>query len=187
MAMYLFAPAVPASRNADDYVAVSHAGHGINSYGLNLYLVTGPVGVFVQHLWGGHYDDPQRSNAEVTRTYVLLRELLAALKEPAPQPARYVLQYSDFRNQAAFYQAPLRQRLPAWGRDCAFEAVTFDRDDQTKYDPLDRLFAHAARVLCDLSEIQQSLRGLVEAIPATSTQSTNPASPPPTRRRSPRK
>jgi hypothetical protein len=91
MAMYLFAPAVPASRNADDYVAVSHAGHGINSYGLNLYLVTGPVGVFVQHLWGGHYDDPQRSNAEVTRTYVLLRELLAALKEPAPQPARYVL------------------------------------------------------------------------------------------------
>ena len=181
MAMYFLGPAVPASRHSDDYAAVSHAGHGLNSYGLNLYLVTGPVAVFVQHLWGGHYDDSQRSNVEVTRTYTLLHELLAALKEPAPQPARYVLQYSDFRNQAAFYQAPLTQRLPALDRDWPFEVVTFNRDDQTKHDPLDRLFAHAARVLCDLSKIQQSVKYLIEDIPANPTQSTDPASATPTR------
>jgi hypothetical protein len=187
MAMYMFEPAVPASRNADDYAAVSHAGHGMNSYGLNLYLVTGPVGVFVQHLWGGDYDDPQRSNAAVTRTYTLVRELLAALKEPPPQASRYVLQYSDFRNEAAFYHAPPRQRLPVMGRNAAFKVVTFNRGDQTTNDPLGRLFAHAARVLCDLSDLPQSLSHLVKAIPAIPAQSADPASPPPTGRRSPRK
>lgn len=37
----------------EDYVAISHAGHGVNSYSINYHLVTGPLVIFAQALWGG--------------------------------------------------------------------------------------------------------------------------------------
>jgi hypothetical protein len=37
--------------------APCHAGHGINSYGLNLVTCAGPVAVFVQHHYIGVYAD----------------------------------------------------------------------------------------------------------------------------------
>jgi hypothetical protein len=37
------------------YVALSHAGHGINSYSLNYDLVVGSLALFAQVSWGGVY------------------------------------------------------------------------------------------------------------------------------------
>ncbi len=38
-----------------DYVAFSHAGHGVNSYALNYHLVDGPLVLVVQAPYGGVY------------------------------------------------------------------------------------------------------------------------------------
>ncbi|MFD1047412.1 hypothetical protein ACFQ1S_18620, partial [Kibdelosporangium lantanae] len=47
----------------EDYVAVSHAGHGVNSYAVNYQLVHGPVAVFAQEGWGGIYYDREQATA----------------------------------------------------------------------------------------------------------------------------
>ena len=59
MEMYMFReyPGEVLSGRVADYVAVSHAGHGANSYGISLHLVYGRLAVFVQTLWGGVYTD----------------------------------------------------------------------------------------------------------------------------------
>jgi len=36
-----------------DQIALSHAGHGINSYALNFRLALGPLALLVQQSWGG--------------------------------------------------------------------------------------------------------------------------------------
>jgi hypothetical protein len=59
-AMYMFESGFPAdvlAGRAPDYVAVSHAGHGVNSYAINYHLVCGPLAVLLQVGWGGIYTD----------------------------------------------------------------------------------------------------------------------------------
>ena len=38
---------------AGDYAVVSHAGHGVNSWAISFFVVSGRCGVFVQSAWGG--------------------------------------------------------------------------------------------------------------------------------------
>jgi hypothetical protein len=54
MAMYSFDRYVveTVTESVEDYVAVSHAGHGLNPSGLNYQLVYGPIAVFAQTGWG---------------------------------------------------------------------------------------------------------------------------------------
>ena len=47
------------SKHTEDYLAMGHAGHGINSCALHYYLVHGPVAVFVQLMWGGAFTDSE--------------------------------------------------------------------------------------------------------------------------------
>jgi hypothetical protein len=42
----------------DDYTAVSHSGHGINSYSINVSIVKAPLAVLFQLSWGGVYGYP---------------------------------------------------------------------------------------------------------------------------------
>lgn len=103
MAMYSFdrylLEAVAAS--VDDYVAVSHAGHGANSYGLNYHLVYGPIAVFAQTGWGGAYMDAEESAAEVGRQFTQCAELIAiteaSLEHLPTPPARLIVAESTFR------------------------------------------------------------------------------------------
>src|SRR4051794_35976890 len=44
----------------DDYVAVTHGGHGINSWSLNYLLVWSPFVVMTQVAWDGVYMDPEK-------------------------------------------------------------------------------------------------------------------------------
>jgi hypothetical protein len=52
MSMYFLEPAVADRHARTTYAAMSHAGHGANSYGLNLYIVDGDIAIFLQHGWG---------------------------------------------------------------------------------------------------------------------------------------
>jgi hypothetical protein len=82
-----------------DYVAISHAGHGINSYGLNYHLVYRQVALFTQDGWGGGYMNPVLSRVDVAATFSRVYELLGCLPEDAVTevPPRVFLAWSGFR------------------------------------------------------------------------------------------
>jgi hypothetical protein len=65
-AMYMFRDYLMEALDnpVDDYVAISHAGHGVNSYALSYHLVSGPLVLFAQTHWGGAYGDPGADDEE---------------------------------------------------------------------------------------------------------------------------
>lgn len=100
--MYMFHyPAEVLSGDVEDYVAVSHAGHGANSYGISLHLVDGPVAVFVQTLWGGVYTDNDAQakglDAQFRKVRALIETVEAVADGVPSRPDRLVVGHSDFR------------------------------------------------------------------------------------------
>ena len=61
-----------------DYLAISHGGHGVNSYFLTYQLVTRRLAVFVQVGWGGAYMSEETSRRDVAVTYEGIDSLLSA-------------------------------------------------------------------------------------------------------------
>jgi hypothetical protein len=87
----------------DDYLAISHAGHGVNSYGLNYHLVYGPLALFTQNGWGGGYMDTAESQARVAETFRLAADLVASVERrrsaSREKPrVQLVVAFSDFRS-----------------------------------------------------------------------------------------
>lgn len=98
--LYLFEPKVVASHLAEGPLfALSHAGHGVNSYGLNLVTTapSGAVAAYVQHGYGGAYSDPVRDLVDINATYSKLHVLWRATKDAAPSRTRWLMVYSQFR------------------------------------------------------------------------------------------
>ncbi len=83
--MYLFEPYLieVLAAPVEDYFALSHAGHGTNSFAINYQLVFGPIALFAQVPWGGIYMDPQASAAEVDRLFQECRSTIAAAEKLA--------------------------------------------------------------------------------------------------------
>jgi hypothetical protein len=106
--------------------ALSHAGHGINSYGLNLVTTGGPVAAFVQHGYGGVYTGPVRSLIDINATYARLHVLLGATRQIATDEVRWLLLYSQFRDVLGIVDLDkIRHGEPS---DDAFEAVETEAD-----------------------------------------------------------
>jgi len=171
--MYVLEPAIAARHTGTAYAAVSHAGHGINSYGLNVYIVTQHIAIFVQHGWGGVYNDPAENHATIARTYILLRELLSATKTPAK--TRAVLMYSDFRQVAYFFRAASDVLLPLKGRVETlrlapeisafrdFETNSSGSDEAPNLTSLELLLAYAALHTGMKDTVGRGLQLLIEA------------------------
>jgi hypothetical protein len=116
----LFRPLTP------DHFAVSHRGHGVNSYGLGLSLRLGDVGMAVQHWWGGGYGDNAAAAQTISRWHQSLARFLNDLEPGAPGPLQSVLLFSDFRAVEALLvpsgdeESPSEEgskrwlRLPGW-------------------------------------------------------------------------
>jgi hypothetical protein len=108
-AMYLFERDFLAdvlTGRAPDYVAVSHAGHGVNSYAINYHLVCGPLAVFMQVGWGGIYTDnaaAARRLGELWRRCEALRTRAAT----APAPGRVLCVFSNLRGISACGRVPV--------------------------------------------------------------------------------
>ncbi len=103
--MYMFAPEYLAdvvAGRVPDYVAVSHAGHGTNSYAINYHLVHGPLAVIMQIGWGGVYTD---NAAAAARLGDLWRRCDALLARPAPD-TRIVCVFSALRGVSACGPVP---------------------------------------------------------------------------------
>ena len=79
------------------FFALAHAGHGINSYGLNLVTTSGPVAAYVQHGYGGGYSNPVSDLIHINATYSRLHVLLRAADEAPAKELRWLLVFSSFR------------------------------------------------------------------------------------------
>jgi hypothetical protein len=103
MQMYLFEHYIQESMmsSVSDYSAISHAGHGVNSYSLNIHIVRGPIGLFIQSAWGGVYNDPVRENTRIATAFWLTAKLLA-FSEGAEfgEELTTILSWSSFRSDA---------------------------------------------------------------------------------------
>jgi hypothetical protein len=83
---------------ARDYLAISHRGHGINSYGLSYFVDDGPVSVFAQVGWGGGYMDETGSAAAFAECCEGVTALLETGAEVGSNlSARVLVVFSDFR------------------------------------------------------------------------------------------
>lgn len=84
-----------------NYVAVSHAGHGLNSYALNYHLVYGRLALFTQTLWGGVYADSPAHAEKVNDQLARCARLIAAYESCAAAellpaaPARLIVVETD--------------------------------------------------------------------------------------------
>ncbi|WP_433606454.1 hypothetical protein ACQP2P_30075 [Dactylosporangium sp. CA-139114] len=107
--MYMFEPDFPAdvlAARVPDYVAVSHAGHGVNSYAINYHLVHGPLAVLLQVGWGGIYTD----NSAASRRLGELFRRCESLHEAAAATAgeRVLCVFSQLRGISACGRVPAR-------------------------------------------------------------------------------
>ena len=81
-----------------DYAAVSHSGHGINSYGLNFHLVHERLAILMQVGWGGHLMDNAERAHQLAGYWARVAELLDTPACPeTPREQRLVVVFSSFR------------------------------------------------------------------------------------------
>ena len=83
------------------FFAMTHSGHGANSYGLNVVTSGGPFAAFLQHGYGGVYMDSLDTRLRINAAYTYLRRLFekAVSRHEDTQPLRWLLLFSDFRRQ----------------------------------------------------------------------------------------
>ncbi|MFI5909738.1 hypothetical protein [Dactylosporangium sp. NPDC051541] len=118
-----------------DYVAVSHAGHGVNSYAVNYHLVCGPLAVFMQVGWGGIYTD-NHAAAQRLGEYWQRCEALRAQGATAPGP-RILCVFSRLRGISACGPVP---QPPHDDVDAFLTAHTTAGD--AAFDEAERLLSH---------------------------------------------
>ncbi|MBL1079210.1 hypothetical protein JK358_32875 [Nocardia sp. 2] len=97
--MYQFGYSKDAMRHwLPDQVAVSHSGHGTNSYAVNYQLVCGSLTLFAQTGFGGAYMNNSMAAARVRRMFEACRTLSEALENARRCPShRLLVAYSDIR------------------------------------------------------------------------------------------
>lgn len=84
-----------------DYVAVSHAGHGSNSYAITYQAVLGSVALYAQAGYGGVYGNPVGDAFRVRRMFNACAQLVdAADAAPACPQYRLIVCFSDFRGHS---------------------------------------------------------------------------------------
>ncbi len=67
----------------NDYVILSHSGHGINSYAIQYYLVRGSLRMFLHLGWGGAYANAEIDAAAIRECFSLADRVVAASENPA--------------------------------------------------------------------------------------------------------
>ena len=64
--------------HVEDYVILSHSGHGVNSYALQYYIVHGPLEMFLHLGWGGIYMDAKNSTTKIRNCFSLADKIVTA-------------------------------------------------------------------------------------------------------------
>lgn len=99
---------------ADDYAVVSHAGHGVNSWAISYFVVSGRCGVFVQSAWGGAAtsDDDDEIERRVMAERFAQTDLLLERNEERRDDDWLAVVVSDFHGQRWAWWPP--GGAPSW-------------------------------------------------------------------------
>lgn len=68
----------PGGWGVEDYAVLSHAGHGVNSYAIQYYLVHGFLHMFLHLGWGGAYMDAEATAARIRDCFSLADQVVEA-------------------------------------------------------------------------------------------------------------
>ena len=99
---------------------VCHAGHGVNSYGMNYVIVTDRLAIVAQAGWGGIYMNPLKSAAAVVDLSADLADLFRFAQSIREWPGgRLLVVHSDFRggNEPSWVPSPGARPVPIRGKD----------------------------------------------------------------------
>ena len=126
-----------------DYSAVCHAGHGMNSYGLNVTIVKAPLALLFQHSLGGAYSNPTTDFIQIAACFAYMRSLVTSADRVHAEDdsLRHLVAWSDFRRIADYYTRAdsggwvkhLNEDRYPWVRLDADDRCAADRDRE----PLD--------------------------------------------------
>ena len=140
---YLLESVEVLQRPVADHVAISHAGHGLNSYGLNWRQAYGPVAFLVQTGWGGGLSDNARAIGRQAELFARTSQLVKILEEQGTEPGatrirRLNITASDFRGvlQCQRWNGALAQWEPV------------PLDDDAPWEDLEELVEAAEEVRC---------------------------------------
>jgi hypothetical protein len=94
-----------------NYVVLSHAGHGVNSYALQYYLVYGRLAMFLHLGWGGAYMDGQKTAAQIRDCFSLADQIAAIPQrvDGGEKARRLKIVGSDF--YGSYWCAPAQKDL----------------------------------------------------------------------------
>lgn len=100
---YLLKSEVLLERPVADHVAITHAGHGINSYSLNWRQAFGPVAFLIQTGWGGGLSGDAAAVGRQAELFSRTSRLTAALEDRGTPMGgvrirRLLITVSDFRD-----------------------------------------------------------------------------------------
>ena len=109
MGMYMFNSNDPFGQGSDipaDYIALSAAGHGVNSYAITYHLLRRPLAMLLQVGWDGVYMDRGEQERQWAQTCALATELLSLAerkRETGDARGRLgLLRCSELRGIASF-------------------------------------------------------------------------------------
>jgi len=97
--------------HVEDYVVLSHSGHGVNSYAIQYYVVRGGLGMFLHLGWGGVYMDATQEAAKIRHCFSLADQIVPAAQMVPGLGAeeRLLIVGSDFYGSS--WSAPGESRL----------------------------------------------------------------------------
>jgi len=84
--------------NVEDYVVLSHSGHGVNSYAIQYYLVHGKLVMFLHLGWGGVYSDVKEDRVNIRDSFAIADKIVLVAKTSAKlrKDNRLLIVGSDF-------------------------------------------------------------------------------------------
>ena len=90
----------------ENHFAITYAGHGVNSFGMNIRIVHGQVAILGQVGWGGVYGDPEREKQTWSDMIYLIDRVLDVQKLNKSSRINYILGLSDFRGDVLYTRDP---------------------------------------------------------------------------------
>lgn len=101
----------------DDYVILSHSGHGTNSYAIQHYLVFGPLRMFLHLGWGGVYMDSSAAATKIRECFSPADQIALVTMNVGKVSDRLTIVGSDF--YGSYWVAPVQspQKNPSGSRD----------------------------------------------------------------------
>jgi hypothetical protein len=95
-------------RHVDDYAALAHSGHGVNSYAIQYYLVFDSLRMFLHLGWGGVYMDADADAAKIRECFLLTDQIVSAMMKTGRVSERLTVVGSDF--YGSYWEAPGESR-----------------------------------------------------------------------------